>query len=91
MNEHTTPKIEIKYVEIKQTDMKGYLQIVVNGFLQPSIRMDFETGNNADIHLGLSNLLSHVYSKAYKHGERDAKQTVCNFLNWATKKAEGGE
>ena len=70
--------------------MKGYLQIIVNGFLQPSIRIDFETGNNAYIHLSLSNLLSHVYCKAYKHGERDAKQTVCNFLDWARQK-EGGE
>jgi len=74
------PKIEIKYIE---NHVGGYLNIVINGLICPSIRMDFETGNSATIHQGLSKLLERVYVTAYKHGERASKQKVCDFLDWA--------
>jgi len=75
------PRVEIKYVDTTETN--GYLRILVNGFIQPSIRTDFETGNEASIHMGLSNVLEHVYEQAYKDGELAAKQKVCNLLKWA--------
>ena len=76
-----TIKIEIKYVD--NTDEDGYLRIIVNGFIQPSIRIKFEPGNEATIHMGLAKVLQHVYEQAYKDGERAAKQKVCGLLEWA--------
>ena len=74
------PKVEIKYVDNTETD--GYLRIVVNGFVQPSIRIKFEPGNEAAIHMGLSKVLEHLYEMAYRDGERVAKQRVCGLLDW---------
>ena len=74
------PKVEIKYVDNTETD--GYLRIVVNGFIQPSIRVHFDVGNEATIYPALQKVLSHVYDQAYKDGERSAKQKVCELLNW---------
>jgi len=75
------PQIEIKYVDNTATD--GYLRIIVNGMIQPSIRVHFEVGNEAAIHMGLHKVLAHVYEQAYKHGDRDAKQKVWNLMEWA--------
>lgn len=76
-----TPRVETKYVD--NTDVDGYLRIIVNGFIQPSIRIKFEPGNEATIHIGLGKVLEHVYEQAYKDGERTAKQKVCGLLDWA--------
>ena len=76
-----TPRVEIKYVDT--TDAGGYLRIIVNEFTQPSIRIKFEPGNEATIHTGLRKVLEHVYSQAYKDGERAGKQKVCSLLDWA--------
>ncbi len=73
-------QVEIKYVDI--TDADGYLRIIVNGFIQPSIRTDFQTGNEATIHMGLSKVLEHLYEMAYRDGERATKQKVCDLLEW---------
>lgn len=74
------PRVEIKYVDTTDTD--GYLRIIVNGFIQPSIRTDFDTGNESTIHMGLSKVLEHLYEMAYRDGERAAKQKVCDLLEW---------
>jgi hypothetical protein len=76
------PKVEIKYVDNTETD--GYLRIVVNGFIQPSIRVSFDVGNDAVIHEGLVRLLTSVYNKSHQDGVRDTKQKLRDFLNWIT-------
>jgi hypothetical protein len=76
-----TPQVEIKYVDNTATD--GYLRIIVNEMIQPSIRVHFDVGNESTIHMGLHKVLTHVYEQAYRDGQRDAKQKVCDFLDWA--------
>ena len=75
------PQVEIRYVD--NTEKDGYLSIIVNGMIQPSIRVHFDVGNEATIHMGLHKVLTHVYEQAYKDGERAAKQKVCGLLDWA--------
>ena len=74
------PKIEIRYVD--NTEADGYLRIVVNGFIQPSIRVHFDVGNEATLQTGLHKALTHVYETAYRDGERAAKRKVCDLLDW---------
>jgi hypothetical protein len=76
-----SPSVEIKYVD--NTETNGYLQIIVNGIIQPSIRVGFDAGNTAAIHSGLSKVVEAVYKMGVADGERTGKQKIKSLLNWA--------
>jgi hypothetical protein len=75
------PKVEIRYVD--NSDTEGYLQIIVNGIIQPPIRLGFDPGNDARIHMGLGNLLAAVYQMGFRDGEQSGKEKVRELLEWA--------
>jgi len=75
------PRIEIKYVDA--IDHEGYLSTVLNGFLQPSIRMGFTPGNDANTHTGLRDLIEAVYARGFRDGERESKNRVNELIDWA--------
>ena len=75
------PRVEIKYVD--NTETEGYLRVVVNGLTQPPIRIDFEPGNDAKVHMTLSKTIEAVYKMGVNDGERTSKLKMCELIDWA--------
>ena len=76
-----SPRIEIKYIDTTEQD--GYISVVINGLLQPSIQTDFTTGNDASIHMGLHRLIAQVYKLGYDEGEYSGKQRISALIEWS--------
>lgn len=76
-----SPRIEIKYIDT--TEQHGYISVIVNGMLQPSIQTDFTTGNDASIHMGLRRLMEQVYEQGYDDGEKSGKQRISTLIEWS--------
>lgn len=80
------PRIEIRFVDGGNDDPEnsGHILISLNGFRQPSIFFrDFDTGNDARIHMGLSALVERVYEKGVQDGELESKRKVSSLIDWA--------
>jgi len=74
-------RINVRYIDTH--DNHGYMSIDVNGFSQPSIAIDFDTGNNVHFHRQLTELVHSAYTRGYHESERECKNKVNQLIDWA--------
>lgn len=85
------PNIEIRYVDGCEMDEPehGYIMVSINGQLVDNIYLDFTTGNNARIHMGLRSVVESVYQLGLRDGVKRSKERINDLLEWARRIDDG--
>jgi predicted Rdx family selenoprotein len=85
------PKIEIRYCGVCDMDEPehGYLLISVNGQLIDHIYLDYTTGNDARIHMGIQSVVESVYQLGIRDGVKRSKERINDLLEWARRIDDG--
>jgi hypothetical protein len=84
------PNITIRYIDGCDQDPPdmGHLVVEVNGVLSDSILTDFDTGNDARIHMGLRRIVERVYAMGREAGIIESKKRITDLLDWAKGSSE---
>jgi hypothetical protein len=80
----TKPRIEIRYIEGGDMDPedRGELAVFVDGRKMDGILCDFDTGNDARIHMGLRRIVEAVYERGRMDGVEESCNRAKEWLNW---------
>jgi len=81
----TKPRIEIRYIEGGDMDPEdwGNLTVTVNGHRMDCILCDFDTGNDARIHMGLQRIVEAVYERGRNDGIDYCTEELRKLLRFA--------
>lgn len=78
------PKVQLKYHD--NTDDRGYIQPIINGYLKPCVAVSFDLGNNPTFLRQLEAIIVASYSAGYNVAESENKKRILELIHWAQSK-----